>query len=281
MPVWFWIILGVILVICLLYLLALRCRGSHERMEEFLDHRYAHRGLHDEMKVPENSLSAFRLALRYGYGAELDVHLMKDGNLAVIHDSSLLRMTGADIRVEDLTLEDMNEYHLADTEEPIPLLNEVLPLFEGKTPLIIELKSEGDNAEALAQAAVELLDRYDDVTYCIESFDPRCLRWLKKNRPEIIRGQLSQNMFKRRVEGISWPVKFLLTHLLTNFLTVPDFIAYHCYDRRNLSLKIARGLYGAEEFTWTVRTRQRMRAAERDGCTVIFERFHPDQPELD
>ena len=53
---------------------------------------YAHRGLHDkEVGSPENSLAAFKEAVESGYGAELDVHLLKDGNLAVIHDSSLFR----------------------------------------------------------------------------------------------------------------------------------------------------------------------------------------------
>ena len=52
--------------------------------------RYAHRGLHDASR-PENSLSAFRAAAERGLGAELDVHLMADGALAVVHDSSELK----------------------------------------------------------------------------------------------------------------------------------------------------------------------------------------------
>ena len=40
-----------------------------------------------------------------------------------------------------------------------------------------------------------MLDRFR-VNYCIESFDPRCILWLKKHRPLIIRGQLSEQFLR-------------------------------------------------------------------------------------
>ena len=52
---------------------------------------YAHRGYHDKPAVPENSLAAFKRAIARGWGAELDVHLIKDGTLVVFHDSELER----------------------------------------------------------------------------------------------------------------------------------------------------------------------------------------------
>ncbi len=61
-----------------------------EKLEGF---RYAHRGLHGP-GVPENSLAAFRRAAEAGYGAELDVHLTRDGRLVVI----ARRGFGADVR---------------------------------------------------------------------------------------------------------------------------------------------------------------------------------------
>ncbi len=275
---WLWIVCGILFMLAVLYLVSLRCRGSHPEMEELTRYRYAHRGLHDKTaQIPENSLAAFRRAAEGGYGAELDVHLMKDGNLAVIHDSSLYRTAGADVVIEDLTLEELNKYRLEGTREPIPLLNEVLPLFENTGALVVELKSWKGNYAALTEATVAMLDRYK-ARYCIESFDPRCLVWLRKNRPEIIRGQLSTNFFKSR-EVLSFPTKVVLSNLMGNFLTVPDFIAYNFYYRKNLSLRICRWLYGAQEFSWTVRTPKRMKELEEDGSVVIFERFDPNSPE--
>ena len=87
------------------YTLGLHGRTGHPDLELLRKYRFAHRGYHDKPLVPENSLPAFRRAIAHGWGAELDVHLMKDGTLAVIHDSSLLRTAGADVQIEELTRE--------------------------------------------------------------------------------------------------------------------------------------------------------------------------------
>ena len=262
------VLLCILFPLGILYLLLLRCqrRPWPEGMKSV---RYAHRGLHHQPDAPENSLAAFRTAIEHGYGAELDVHLMKDGNLAVIHDSSLLRTAGADVAVEDLTKEDLAQYRLEGTDEKIPLLEEVLALFEGKTPLIVELKPEGGNHDRLAESVCAMLDRYQ-VTFCIESFDPRVLIWLKKNRPEIIRGQLSGDL--RGVKNHGRFTMWALTHLLSNGFTVPDFIAYdHKFRSHCTELRICRLLFRVQEVSWTVRDPERAERLEKTGNLIIFE----------
>ena len=71
---------------------------------------WAHRGC--SQRYPENTLLAFEKAieLKKLTGIELDIHLMKDGNLAVIHDPSLKRTAGVDVEIEDLTTEDLKKY---------------------------------------------------------------------------------------------------------------------------------------------------------------------------
>ena len=50
------------------------------------DRMIAHRGLHgDRSRAPENSLPAFRKAVRAGYGIEMDIRLSKDGRIIVFH----------------------------------------------------------------------------------------------------------------------------------------------------------------------------------------------------
>ena len=270
----FWFLLAIVILIALLYILCLRCSRRRD-WKKFQGWYYAHRGYHDKPRIPENSIPAFRRAVQCGFGAELDVHLMKDGHLAVIHDASLLRTAGADVLVEDLTAEELKQYRLEGTEHHIPLLEEVLPIFAGKAPLIVELKAERGNAAALAEAACALLDKYH-VTYCMESFDPRCLMWLWENRPDVVRGQLSEN-FARHGDGENLPgvVRWVLSNLLLNCRTRPDFIAYRFEDRKCLSLRLCRGIYRAQEFSWTIRSKADMAAAEQDGALVIFEQFNP------
>ena len=106
-----------IIILCALviYLLALMGRTSNKDVKKFQKVRYAHRGLHNKPTIPENSMSAFKFAVDKGYGIELDVHLMADGNLAVIHDSSLERTAGVDISIEELTAKDLKKFTLEAT----------------------------------------------------------------------------------------------------------------------------------------------------------------------
>ena len=271
------ILLGAVqvaLLFLLLWAALVRGRRGHPAWGVLSRFRYAHRGLHDSARgVPENSLAAFRAAVEGGYGAELDVHLTRDGRLAVIHDDSLLRTAGADARASQLTAKELEAYRLEGTDEKIPLLEQVLPLFEGRAPLIVELKVDDGNAAALARAACETLDRYR-VDYCIESFHPAAVRWLKRHRPEICRGQLSENFLLTHT-GLGFWADFAMKNLLTGFLTVPDFIAYNHLHRRRLALALVRRVWGVREVSWTIRAPEELAACERDGCLSIFEGFQP------
>lgn len=266
------IAIGIILLLILLYLLSLRGRTGQPGLAELLRWRYAHRGLHTP-GVPENSMAAFRAALEAGFGIELDLHLLTDGGLAVIHDSKLERTTGKPGKVEELSSAQLSDYPLEGTEEVIPLFPQVLELFAGKAPLIIELKPDGDNYAALCEAAVAAMDGYSG-PWCMESFDPRCIDWLRRHRPDIIRGQLSYNYLKG-TSPLPWPLKFALTYNLLNFRTRPDFIAYDYPTRKTLSNFLCRRLWGIQGVTWTIRTPQEFAQATQEGWIPIFENFLP------
>ena len=256
--------------------LLLQPRQGQPGWEALGNVRYAHRGLHDLAQGrPENSMAAFRAAVEGGFGAELDIHLMADGRLAVVHDSDLTRVCGKQVFIEDLTAADLKDYPLQGTEETIPLFEDVLAIFEGKTPLVVELKVERGNANALTDAAMTLLKDWNG-TYCVESFHPGALLRLKEKYPQVIRGQLSQNFMKgNEVNGLALPTRFMLTNLLTSACTKPDFIAYIWKDRKNASLRLMTRLYGVHEVAWTVRDRETMEMLDGDGVPSIFEQFVP------
>lgn len=264
-----YITLSLLALLFILYVLSLKGRRNHKDIRKLRKFSYAHRGLHGN-GVPENSLWAFRLARDKGYGIELDVHLMKDGELAVIHDSSLLRTAGIDVLVEELTTEELRIFRLEDTEERVPLFRQVLELYQGYAPLIVELKTHRGNHAALCQAVCDLLDNYKGL-YCIESFDPRCIAWLKKHRPDIVRGQLSENFFPAK--HMPFYLKPVMSWNMTTFLTKPDFIAFNFSHRKCFSIWVMRKIWKIQGISWTLRSKEDYDTAVKEGWIPIFENF--------
>ena len=139
----------------------------------------------------------------------------------------------------------------------------------------VALKCVKGNHRALAKAVAERLDRYTG-EYVIESFDPRVLIEYRKLRPEVIRGQLSQNFFKSR-EGLPFYQVVMLTNLMLNRLTKPDFIAYKFADRKNPVLRSIIGRQGYDEVSWTIKSADEFRTALRDGNVPVFEQITPEE----
>ena len=101
----FWIIGGALAALILLYLLLIFPRpGAKKKFCAFLGQIYAHRGVFDNERIPENSLAAFQGAIRLGVGIELDIHRTADGEVVVFHDATLQRMCGDPRRITDLKI---------------------------------------------------------------------------------------------------------------------------------------------------------------------------------
>lgn len=233
---------------------------------------YAHRGLFDnDSDAPENSLKAFQKAVENGYGIEFDVQLSKDKIPVVFHDLSLKRVCGIVGNVCDYTVEELKQFKLKNSEETIPTLAEVLEVVGGKVPLIIEYKMDIVDTK-VCELGNELLKDYVG-PYCIESFHPLAVHWYKKNRPDIVRGQLSQDYAKvpEKHKGI---VFWVMKNLLTNVATRPDFIAYKYEDANVFSRKVCTWL-GALPVTWTIHSQEEYEAAQSNFELFIFDSCIP------
>ena len=267
------VIVTILLIILVLYLLAIMPRMTNRPdYTPLMGWHYAHRGFYDnKTEAPENSMAAFQRAVDAGYGIELDVQLTKDRIPVVFHDETLKRVCGVKGKVRNYTYEELEKLTLYQSQERIPLFSEVLKLVDGKVPLIIEIKIH-ENVNTVCSIADKLIKEYKGV-YCIESFHPLAVRWYRKHRPEVIRGQLSSN-FKKL--GKKETIDLWLAHyLLLNFLAKPDFIAYDHLRKNNISRLLCRYLYGALSVAWTIKSAEELKNSRKDFDLFIFEGFYP------
>lgn len=228
---------------------------------------YAHRGLFDnQSEAPENSLAAFRKAVEEDYGIEWDVQLSKDKIPVVFHDKTLKRMCGIDGNVWDYTLRELKSFRLADSKETIPTLEEALEVVNGKVPLIIEYKLDRVQTE-VCQLANEILEKYEG-PYCIECFHPLALLWYKKNRPDVVRGQLCQEFWKTK--EYKAPVYTVMSFLIPNVATRPDFIAYKHQDASNISRRLCRAM-GGLSVAYTIKSLEEYKEAKENFELFIFD----------
>ncbi|MCQ2508752.1 MAG: glycerophosphodiester phosphodiesterase [Dorea sp.] len=266
-------------VLCPVYLFLLAPGPDRRSQMKSYEKQYiAHRGLFNNISgIPENSIPAFQLAVERGYGIELDVQMTSDHKLVVFHDESLKRMCGVNKVLNQCSWEELQQYRLVDTDEKVPLYEEVLKVIGGKVPLIMEVKSEGDwktTTKMAAQMMDEYVKKYHG-EYCMESFHPMAVQWYKKNRPDVIRGQLSSDYFRDGSKK-SFFEKFFLTCLLMNAFSRPDFIAYNHKYADQLSYRILRKLFSAEHVCWTIKNQRELEKAKKVFQVFIFDSFIPD-----
>lgn len=267
----------IISAIIVLYLLMIMPRMLHRPdSAPFAGVLYAHRGLHDNTsEAPENSMAAFQKAVDAGFGIELDVQLSADKVPVVFHDFSLKRVCGVDGKVADYTYEELQQFTLFDSDQKIPKFSDFLKLVDGRVPLIIEYKIPGGLTE-VCPVADKLLQDYKGA-YCIESFNPLGLLWYRQNRKEIMRGQLSDNFLKSGEKEFSPLLYFALHHMLFNFLTKPDFIAYNHNRYRDLSRRLCRYLYRCPAVAWTIKSGEELTNRRKDFDLFIFDSFLPEK----
>ena len=271
-----WVIAGgLVLFLVLLYgFFIVPRRAGKEQRAPFSGLMAAHRGLYEkDQSVPENSLEAFSRAANAGYGVELDVQLSKDGQVVVFHDDTVDRMTDRKGRVDSFTLSELQAMPLKGTGHRVPLFTDVMAVLDGKSPTIVELKST-PNYDELCKKTLAIL-RTLKGPYCVESFDPRIVRWFYKNAPDLVRGQLTEAYSYWRKEG-HLPVWrcFMMHTLCVNFLTHPQFIAFG-RGHRPLCMLLGRKL-GAKTVFWTERPdSDHETLAKRYDCR-IFEHCRPE-----
>ena len=146
--------------------------GSDKKNQSYFDcpcpHIIAHQGA--SLELPPNTIEAFQLALDHGADIiELDIWRSMDGVWVVIHDRNLLRITGVNKDITQMSFDEIQSldaaYNFSDSSGnylyrdkgyKIPSLEEVLKNFKNEK-INIEIK---DNRKLGLSDLVELIKKY-------------------------------------------------------------------------------------------------------------------------
>jgi glycerophosphoryl diester phosphodiesterase len=235
----------------------------------------AHRGLHAEH--PENSLAAFRVAAERGYAAECDVRLTKDGELIVIHDAVLERMTDGTGLVAESTLAELQSLHLktsdGPTKESVPTLRQVLDTFD--LGLFVELKQSQREDVGLEAAVVRLLREYESIheQVIIQSFNPFVLGRVAQLDPRLYRCQLFGMSLGH---DIPHRHRVMLRRLMLNSVSKPDAVAGELCLLNEKRVRQLRKRFGYAVFAWTCKSAEDVCFAERIGADLTITDYAPE-----
>ena len=203
-------------------------KKDNKLLDFFIGRKIAHRGLWDENN-PENSIGAFKKCIDGNIPIELDVHILKDNTLVVIHDVDTGRMTGKKIVLKNAKYDDIKDLNLKNTDYKIPTFDEILNLVDGKVFLDIEVKSGFKNFR-ICRELCKYLDNYNG-DFLVKSFNPIYLMWFRLFRSKYIRGLLVSRLSYDKFGDV---IRYINFFVLVNFIVKPDFL---CVNYKNLPNK--------------------------------------------
>lgn len=162
-----------------------------------------HRG--NPKAFQENTLAGFQSALEAGAdGVELDVFLTRDEKVVVFHDEDIGRLTGVPGQISEMTWDEISQLRIQKTidrgdgtqvnyasEQPIPLLEEVLSELPSNFLINIEMKAYAPkwSRRHTGTKVAEIIRQTDSLDRVIAtSFDFFMLEYLEREFPEVHTG---------------------------------------------------------------------------------------------
>lgn len=220
----------------------------------------AHRGYSD--RYPENTLLAFEKAKEAGFdGIELDVQLSRDGELVVIHDEELKRLTGEKGYVWEYTLEELKQMKVLEESnwgvQRIPTLREYFEtIYPSEMITNIELKTSWNEYRGIEEKVLALMDEFDvREKIWISSFNHFSAVRFKRLSPDVKCGFLEES----RIVGMAEYAQNLhMDFLHPVYYTVTDRYAKEAWER------------GLAIHAWTVNEKEEAQRLERLGVEAVI-----------
>lgn len=171
----------------------------------------AHRGGAD--LGPENTLSTISRGIEAGADmVEIDVHLTLDNQLVVCHDETVDRTTNGHGLIGEMTLAEIKQLRIKDTDEQMPTLAEVLDATKDRCPVLLEIKKRRDQYVGIESKVVEMLRQYEmEDQVVVQSFNEYVLEEINRLEPSL-RLELLSFFPPRHPERYSHIASFNICH---------------------------------------------------------------------
>ena len=171
-----------------------------------------HRGTRGEYQ--ENCAAAVTLALQHGVrGFETDLRLTRDGEIVIMHDADVSRVSDGKGTIERLTLAELKQFRLNNSSDPIPTLAEMIEPLRGRTDTFVELEMKSSSLTQGVRLDFYLDKAYETAqailapgTYAFTSFDEAYLARMHERHPDaqigLIRGKPITEEFIARAKEL-------------------------------------------------------------------------------
>jgi len=226
----------------------------------------AHRGFSGA--YPENTMLAFKKAIEAGAdGIELDIHCSSDGKLVIIHDENLVRTTGVQALVSDLSLKKLTSIRASKTKDdafdtPIPSFEEFCDFAKSHNFITnVEIKTNNTWYLDIEKKAVDMVRAFGlEDRIIFSSFNWVSVLKAKQLAPHIPCGFL----YESQHEKLAFQAKDAgIEYLHPDFALLSDTVVDECRQ-------CAIGLN-----VWTCNTEERVRKLIEWGATSVISNY-PD-----
>ena len=234
----------------------------------------AHRGLHNESKaIVENCESAFSAAIKHGYAIECDIELTNDGEAVVFHDDEIDRLLDGKGMVKTFTTKELKKKKYRHGNDQIQTLGELLEQVDGRTTLVIEIKSLWDDDMTLTHRALEVLEDYTG-PYALMSFDPHIIACVAERSPLTVRGITADRVTDTYYNMLSLARRLEMQSFSHLPRSKPHFVSF---DANGLPFAAVGEIRdrGHPVICWTIRSAEQAAQALRYSDQITFENYHP------
>ena len=218
-------------------------------------------------------ICAFSAAIKHGYAIECDIELTKDCEAIVFHDDEIDRLLDGKGMVKTFTTKELKKKRYRHGNDQIQTMGEILEQVDGRTTLVIEIKSLWDEDMTLTHRALDVLADYQG-PHALMSFDPHIIACVAERSPVTVRGITADRVTDPYYNMLSLARRLEMQSFSHLPRSKPHFVSF---DANGLPFAAVGEIRdrGHPVICWTIRSPEQATQALRYADQITFENYHP------